>query len=196
MSGIVVVGGGQAGSSLVSKLRDVGYDGQLTLVCGEPVRPYQRPPLSKAYLKGEMERERLFLRPQSFYADQGVDLRLGQWVTDIDPAKRTLKVGGETLTYSQLALTTGSMPRRLPTSIGGNLGGVHVMRSLADIDAMAPEFVAGHRLLIVGGGYIGLEAAAVAVGLGLEVTQKEVCLPIHRKSRRVENVIFSEVCGR
>lgn len=170
MTGIVVVGGGQAGASLVAKLRDVGYSGQLTLVCGEGVPPYQRPPLSKAYLKGEMDRERLFLRPESFYADQDIDLRLGQWVTGIDPVAKVLKVGGETLAYGQLALTTGSMPRRLPALIGGSLGGVYVMRGLADIDAMAPEFVIGRRLLIVGGGYIGLEAAAVAASLGLEVT--------------------------
>lgn len=170
MTGIVVVGGGQAGASLVVKLREVGYSGQLTLVCGESVPPYQRPPLSKAYLKGDMDRERLFLRPESFYASQDIDLRLGDWVTEIDPAARLLKVGGETLAYSQLALTTGSVPRRLPALIGGSLGGVYVMRGLADIDAMAPEFVAGRRLLIVGGGYIGLEAAAVAASLGLEVT--------------------------
>lgn len=97
MTGIVVVGGGQAGASLVVKLREVGYSGQLTLVCGESVPPYQRPPLSKAYLKGDMDRERLFLRPESFYASQDIDLRLGDWVTEIDPAARLLKVGGETL---------------------------------------------------------------------------------------------------
>ncbi|MCR9151444.1 MAG: FAD-dependent oxidoreductase [Rhodobacteraceae bacterium] len=170
MTGIVVVGGGQAGASLVAKLREVGYSGRLTLICGERVPPYQRPPLSKAYLKGDMDRERLFLRPESFYASQDIDLRLGDWVTEIDPAARLLKVGGETLAYSQLALTTGSVPRRLPALIGGSLGGVYVIRGLADIDAMAPEFVAGRRLLIVGGGYIGLEAAAVAASLGLEVT--------------------------
>lgn len=173
MTGIVVVGGGQAGASLVAKLREAGYSGQLTLICGERVPPYQRPPLSKAYLKGDMDRERLFLRPESFYASQDIDLRLGDWVTEIDPAAKLIKVGHETLAYSQLALTTGSVPRRLPALIGGSFGGVYVMRGLADIDAMAPEFVAGRRLLIVGGGYIGLEAAAVAASLGLEVTLVE-----------------------
>ncbi len=117
-----------------------------------------------------MDPERLFVRPKNFYADNGIDLRLGQWVSDIDPAAKTLKVGGDVLAYSQLALTTGSIPRRLPARIGGSLGGVYVMRGLADIDAMAPEFVEGRRLLIVGGGYVGLEAAAVATSLGLEVT--------------------------
>lgn len=173
MTGIVVVGGGQAGASLVAKLRQVGYGGPLTLVCGERVLPYQRPPLSKAYLKGDMDRERLFLRQESFYSSQDIDLRLGEWVTEIDPAAKLLKIGGEMLAYSQLALTTGSVPRRLPALIGGSLGGVYVMRGLVDIDAMAPEFVAGRRLLIVGGGYIGLEAAAVAASLGLEVTVLE-----------------------
>ncbi|SHM51631.1 3-phenylpropionate/trans-cinnamate dioxygenase ferredoxin reductase subunit [Roseovarius litoreus] len=173
MTGIVVIGGGQAGAALVAKLREAGYSGRLTLICGERVPPYQRPPLSKAYLKGDMERERLFLRPESFYASQDIDLRLGDRVTEIDPAARLLKVGGATLAYSQLALTTGSVPRRLPALIGGSLRGVYVMRGLADIDAMAAEFVAGRRLLIVGGGYIGLEAAAVAASLGLEVTLVE-----------------------
>lgn len=173
MLGIVVVGGGQAGASLVAKLRENGYGGPLTLICGESVPPYQRPPLSKAYLKGEMDRERLFLRPASFYADHDIDLRLGQWVTKIDPIGQTLDVNGETLPYTQLALATGASPRRLPAQIGGDLEHVYSVRSLADIDAMAPQFVAGRKLLIVGGGYIGLEAAAVAAGLGLEVTLVE-----------------------
>lgn len=173
MLGIVVVGGGQAGASLVAKLRENGYGGPLTLICGESVPPYQRPPLSKAYLKGEMDRERLFLRPASFYADHDIDLRLGQWVTKIDPIRQILDVNGETLPYTQLALATGASPRRLPAQIGGDLEHVYSVRSLADIDAMAPQFVAGRKLLIVGGGYIGLEAAAVAAGLGLEVTLVE-----------------------
>ena len=174
MSGIVVVGAGQAGSSMVAELRKQGFDGDITLIGAEPVPPYQRPPLSKGYLLGDMTLERLFLRPESFYADQDVTLRLGAEVTAIDPKAKTLSLGEETLPYDQLALTTGSVPRRLPARIGGELEGVFVVRTLADVDAMAGSFTEGARALIVGGGYIGLEAAAVASKLGVQVTLVEM----------------------
>ncbi|VDC28657.1 NAD(P)/FAD-dependent oxidoreductase [Pseudogemmobacter humi] len=173
MSGIIVIGAGQAGASLVIRLRALGYEGALTLIGGETVPPYQRPPLSKGYLLGEIGLDRLFLRPRDFYAGQNIALRLGQWVTGIDPGAKVIRLGDEVLGYDQLALTTGSVPRRLPGAIGGGLAGVFTVRDLADVDAMAPEFVAGRRVLIVGGGYIGLEAAAVAAKLGLEVTLAE-----------------------
>ncbi|MCB1367797.1 MAG: FAD-dependent oxidoreductase [Rhodobacteraceae bacterium] len=173
MSHIVVVGAGQAGSSLVVKLRNLGFDGDITLIGNEAVPPYQRPPLSKKYLLGEMEVERLYLRPEAFYAEQAITLRLGRNVEAIDPAAKTLTLDGETLAYDQLALTTGSVPRRLPAAIGGALAGVYTVRNLADVDAMAPEFTPGRRVLIVGGGYIGLEAAAVAATRGLKVTLVE-----------------------
>jgi 3-phenylpropionate/trans-cinnamate dioxygenase ferredoxin reductase subunit len=173
MAGIVVVGGGQAGASLVAKLRALGYDGDLTLFCEEPVLPYQRPPLSKKYLLGDFELERLFLRPRKFYDEQRIDLRIGQPVTAIDRGGKTVTAGGVSVPYDALALTTGSRPHRLPSAIGGDLGGVHVVRSLADVDKMAPDLKAGH-VLVVGGGYIGLEAAAVAAGKGLKVTLVEL----------------------
>ena len=138
MAGIAVVGAGQAGASLVARLRAEGYDGPLTLIGEEPAPPYQRPPLSKKYLLGEMEQERLFLRPEAFYADNDITLRRDCRVDAIDRANRRLIIGGETLAYDQLALTTGSVPRRLPAAIGGGLAGVHVVRTLADIDGMAP----------------------------------------------------------
>ncbi|MGB2201719.1 MAG: NAD(P)/FAD-dependent oxidoreductase [Pseudooceanicola atlanticus] len=174
MSHIVVVGAGQAGSSLVVKLRETGFDGQITLIGDETAPPYQRPPLSKAYLLGEMPRERLFLRPEAFYAERDITLRTGAAVTAIDPAAKTLELGGESLSFDQLALTTGSLPRRLPDAIGGSLDGLYYVRTLADVDAMATEFSEGRRLLIVGGGYIGLEAAAVAAKQGLKVTLVEM----------------------
>ncbi|WP_397544703.1 FAD-dependent oxidoreductase [Roseovarius salis] len=174
MSSIVVIGAGQAGASLVATLRAQGYDGQITLIGEEPVPPYQRPPLSKKYLLGEMELERLFLRPESFYDDNGIDLHLSETVTAIDRADKVVVAGGRSIGYDQLALTTGSVPRRLPGSVGGELDGVHVVRNLADVDGMAPEFRPGARLLIVGGGYIGLEAAAVAAAKGLRVTVVEM----------------------
>jgi 3-phenylpropionate/trans-cinnamate dioxygenase ferredoxin reductase subunit len=171
---MIVIGAGQAGASMVAELRKQGFDGDITLIGAEPVPPYQRPPLSKAYLLGDMSLERMFLRPESFYADQGITLRLGKPVDAIDPAAKTISLGGETLAYDQLALTTGSVPRRLPATIGGDLGGVHVVRTLADVDAMADAFTEGARALIVGGGYIGLEAAAVAAKLGVQVTLVEM----------------------
>ncbi len=174
MAGIVIVGAGQAGASLAAKLRSEGYDGALTLIGEEPVPPYQRPPLSKKYLLGEVEAERLFLRPAAFYAENGIDLRTACRVDAIDRATRRLRIGADVLGYDQLALTTGSVPRRLPASIGGALEGVHVIRTLGDIDRLAPQMAAGKRALIVGGGYIGLEAAAVARKLGLEVTLIEM----------------------
>jgi len=171
---VVVIGAGQAGAALVARLRMQGFDGGITLLGEEPQPPYQRPPLSKAYLLGQMTADRLWLRGPEFYADQRIDLRLGQPVTTIDPAQRRVTVGGESLGYDMLALTTGAAPRRLPAAIGGNLGGVYTVRTLADVDAMRPEFVPGRRVVIVGGGYIGLEAAAVAAKLGLDVTVLEL----------------------
>ncbi|WP_102224109.1 NAD(P)/FAD-dependent oxidoreductase [Acidimangrovimonas sediminis] len=170
MTGIVIIGAGQAGASLAAKLRATGFEGPLTLIGEEHQPPYQRPPLSKQYLLGEMELERLFLRSDAFYAEQKITLRLGKPVTRLDPAARTVTVGGEVLGYDKLALTTGAVPRSLPADIGGELEGVHTVRTLDGIDAMAHEFRRGARLLVVGGGYIGLEAAAVAAKLGLKVT--------------------------
>lgn len=173
MPGTVVIGAGQAGASLVARLRTKGFDGRITLIGEEPVPPYQRPPLSKKYLLGEMEVERLYLRPESFYAETGIELLTGRTVTAIDRAAKTVIAGGQSIAYDRLALTLGAVPRRLPQSIGGTLDGVHVVRSLADIDAMTPAFREGARVLIVGGGYIGLEAAAVAAARGLRVTLVE-----------------------
>jgi 3-phenylpropionate/trans-cinnamate dioxygenase ferredoxin reductase subunit len=174
MKHVIVVGAGQAGASCVARLRAKGFDGQITLIGEEPFPPYQRPPLSKAYLLGKMERDRLYLRPESFYAEQEITLKLGTPVTAIDPAAQTLTVGDDVLHYDDLVLTTGSTPRRLPAAIGGDLDGVMVVRGLQDVDAMAPRFAKGARVLIVGGGYIGLEAAAVAAKLGLSVTLVEM----------------------
>ncbi|MEB8387571.1 FAD-dependent oxidoreductase [Rhodobacteraceae bacterium KMM 6894] len=174
MSDIVVIGAGQGGSSLVAKLRNSGFEGRVTLIGEESAPPYQRPPLSKAYLLGDMALERLYLRPESFYSEADIDLRLGAPVTGIDRAAQVVHVGGEAVHYDQLVFTTGSTPRRLPASIGGALDGVHVVRGLDDVDAMAPRFTPGAHVLIVGGGYIGLEAAAVASKKGLRVTLVEM----------------------
>lgn len=174
MGHVVVIGAGQAGSSCVAKLRNSGFDGEITLIGAETAPPYQRPPLSKAYLLGEMELERLYLRPLSFYQDHDIAMILGETVHSVDAAAKTITVGKQVLTYDDLVLATGSNPRRLPASIGGDLGGVYVVRTLNDVDSMEPEFTEGKRVLIIGGGYIGLEAAAVAAKKGLKVTLVEM----------------------
>lgn len=174
MTHVVVVGAGQAGQAVVTKLRNSGFDGGITLVGEETAPPYQRPPLSKAYLLGDMELERLYLRPESFYADNNISLRLGSKVETVDAAAKTVSLAGETITYDHLVLTTGSDPRRLPAAIGGILDGVYTVRTLKDVDQMEPEFREGAKVLIIGGGYIGLEAAAVAAKKGLNVTLVEM----------------------
>ena len=174
MTHFVVIGAGQAAQALVAKLRNLGFEGKITLIGNEPVPPYQRPPLSKKYLLGEMDLDRLLLRPDAFYQDQGITLELGQQVVGINKVAKTITIGKKTLGYDQLALTTGAIPNQLPKSIGGDLAGVYTMRTLADADAMEAEFQPGRRVLIVGGGYIGLEAAAVARRKGLKVTLLEM----------------------
>lgn len=170
----IVVGAGQAGASLVVKLRQLGFAGRITLIGAEAALPYQRPPLSKKYLLGEMPLERLYLRTEKFYAEADIDVRIGRQVVEIDPAARHVRLDdGELHQWDKLALATGADPIQLPSAIGGDLGGVYAVRTLADVDAMASEFQAGRRALIVGGGYIGLEAAAVAAGKGLAVTVVE-----------------------
>jgi len=167
---IAIVGAGQAGAALAAKLRALGHTGPVTLIGAEPVAPYQRPPLSKAYLLGEMPLERLMLRAPEFWEAQDINLITGAEVTALDPVARTLRVSERVVHWDQLALTTGARVRRMPEAMGGALSGVHYVRTLADVDGMAPEFLAGRRVLIVGGGYIGLEAAAVAAKKGLHVT--------------------------
>ena len=174
MKDVVVIGAGQAGASLVAKLRNSGFTGGLTLIGEEPVPPYQRPPLSKAYLLGEMELERLYLRPESFYSDNDITLMTGAKVTGVDRVLKTVTFGEQTISYDELVLTTGSDPRRLPKAIGGALDGVYTVRTLKDVDDMAPEFRKDASVLIIGGGYIGLEAAAVAAKKGLKVTLVEM----------------------
>ncbi|MDE2914738.1 MAG: FAD-dependent oxidoreductase [Paracoccaceae bacterium] len=174
MTRIVVVGAGQAGTSLVARMRGRGFEGGITLIGEEPVPPYQRPPLSKAYLLGEWPAERLYLRPEAYYGEQDIELLTGIRVMSIDPDTRTVIVDGDRLAYDELVLATGARPRDLPSGIGGGLDGVYPVRTLGDVDSMAQEFQAGARVLVIGGGYIGLEVAAVAVKRGLDVTVVEM----------------------
>ena len=155
--------------SFCARLRDLGYLGTIILIGDEPYPPYQRPPLSKAYLLGDISLERLWLRPDEFYTDQHIELQTGTQVTAITPDSKTITLGdGTVLRYDNLVLATGSTPRRLPTALSGGLDGIYYMRSIADADVIAPEFKSGRRGLVVGGGYIGLEAAAVAAKRGVK----------------------------
>ena len=175
MSHYIIIGAGQAGATLAETLRKKGHSGAITMIGAEPHPPYQRPPLSKAYLLGEMALERLFLRPEAWYAEHNVTLREGCTAESIDPAGQAVTLSnGEVLRYDKLALAMGAEPLRLPAKIGGDLAGVYTVRSLADVEAMKPEFTEGHKVLIIGGGYIGLEAAAVAAKLGLKATLVEM----------------------
>ncbi|RKE85431.1 FAD-dependent oxidoreductase [Rhizobium sp. AG855] len=172
---LVIVGAGQAGFALAAKLRALKDERPITIIGSEPCLPYQRPPLSKKYLLGEMTFDRLLFRPESWFADNNVEIRLSTPVEAIDREQKIVRLfDGSAVAYHQLALATGATPRRLPTAIGGDLGGVFTVRDKADADALADEMKAGRRLLIIGGGYIGLEAAAVARKLGLEVTLIEM----------------------
>lgn len=172
---IVIVGAGQAGVQAALNLRQAGFAGELLLVGDEPHPPYQRPPLSKAFLAGEMEQKRLFFFAPELYAEHNITLRLGERVASID-CKRKLAClrGGDTLPYDRLLLATGAPPRRLSIP-GGDLNGIHYLRSLADSLALREALRPGGRMVVVGGGYIGLEIAAVArkTGMGVAVLEAE-----------------------
>ena len=170
---IVILGAGQAAASLAAKLRALGHEGGLTLIGEEAAAPYQRPPLSKAYLLGEMSEDRLTLRAPEWWAENRIELRLGECALAIEPVRKTVTTDKGEVAYDALVLTLGATPRRLPKAMGGHLPGVNVVRNIADIQAAKPQLAAGRRLVVIGGGYIGLEAAAVARKLGLEVTLVE-----------------------
>lgn len=186
---LVIVGGGQAATQAVQTSRQLGFDGDITLIGEEALLPYQRPPLSKKYLAGMLERERLFLRPAKFYEDRRVNLRLGSRVEEVDLASRRLSLASsDHVSYDYLLLALGSRPRRLDVP-GENLRGVHYLRTIGDVDAITHELEPGMRVVIVGGGYIGLEVAAVCVGLGLAVTVLEAA------GRILSRVVCDETAG-
>jgi 3-phenylpropionate/trans-cinnamate dioxygenase ferredoxin reductase subunit len=166
---IVIIGAGQAAAQAVATLRAEGFAGALTLVGDEPFPPYQRPPLSKTYLAGTFERERLFLKPDAFYSEARCELILGVAATAIDRgAKRVTLADGRTLPYDKLLLATGSRARPIVVP-GAELSGIHYLRSIADVDALRPAFQSCKSLAVVGGGFIGLEVAGVARKYGLAV---------------------------
>jgi 3-phenylpropionate/trans-cinnamate dioxygenase ferredoxin reductase subunit len=189
---IVIVGAGQAAAQAVDTLRRKGFKDSIVLVGDEPHVPYQRPPLSKKYLAGALEAERLLIRPAHFYSDHGIDLRLGRRVSEIDrSAKRVGLDDGTTLDYDSLLLATGARPRGL-TCPGSSLPGVHFLRTLTDVDGIRREVGPGRRLVIVGGGYIGLEVAASCHELGVEVTVLEMAARVMNRVTCAEVSEFYE----
>ncbi len=174
-AGIVIVGGGQAGSSAAAKIRELDADVPVMLICGEHVLPYQRPPLSKKYLSGEMSLDRLILRPQEWFDDHNVQVRTGTQVTSIDRATKMVVTGdGQTIAYDKLLLATGAHVRKLPATVGGGMDGVHYLRTTTHADDLSPGLLASENLVVIGGGYIGLEVAAIARARGLNVTIVEM----------------------
>ena len=167
---LIIVGAGQAAAQAVQSLRAEGFSGPITLIGDEAYAPYQRPPLSKAYLLGTFERERLFLKAEAFYREAGCEMMLNTRVAAIHRAEKTVELSdGRKLDYDTLLLTTGTRVRKLKCP-GADLPGVHYLRDIADVDGLQAVFAAGKRIAIVGGGYIGLEVAAVGAKRGLDVT--------------------------
>ena len=166
---ILIVGAGHAGGTAAATLRQLGCDEPITIVGDEPHLPYQRPPLSKAWLKGDAPFTAVGLRPQAFYDQRNIVLRQSTRVTAIDPVAHTATLAsGEILPYRALILATGARPRRMGID-GEDAAGVHVLRSIADADAIKAGLLPGRRLVVIGGGYIGLEVAASARAKGMEV---------------------------
>lgn len=171
---VVIVGAGHGGAQVALALRTNGFTGSILMIGREPEPPYERPPLSKEYLAREKEFDRLYIRPAQFWADKDVTLALGKEVTAVDAAAHDLTLGdGSTVTYGKLVWATGGDPRRLSCA-GADLAGVHAVRTREDVDRLMAQLDAGAKqVVVIGGGYIGLEAAAVLTKLGCSVTLLE-----------------------
>ena len=174
MANTIVIGAGQAGAEVVSKLRDEGHEDRIVLIGQEDYLPYQRPPLSKKYMAGEMALERLFLRPKEFYQDKSIELHIGKSALKIDPNQQRVEFSDGSLKYDHLVLSTGSKPRELTPYNSRKIKNLFTMRDLNDANSIEAFMKSGMRLLIVGGGYIGLEAAATARKFGVDVTLVEI----------------------
>ncbi len=193
----VIVGASHAAAQLATSLRQGGWSGRISIVGEEPIPPYHRPPLSKAYLAGEKHSDELLIRPAAFYEKNEVDLVLGTRVTGLDRSNRqiTLHDGG-TIPYTRLALTTGARVRKLESLPGNDLDGVFYLRDLGDVDQVRGYVGAGKSAVIIGGGYIGLETAASMRKLGMEVTVLEA-LPrvLQRVTAPEVSAFYSRVHG-
>ncbi|MEM1317957.1 MAG: FAD-dependent oxidoreductase [Pseudomonadota bacterium] len=190
-AGIVIIGGGQAAASAIAEIRKHNSDVPVTLVTDEPVLPYQRPPLSKAYLKGELEVERLLLRPRDWYDDNNIAIRDSLRIESLDREAQTINAyDGTVLSYDRLLLATGARPRRLPPEMGGHFEGVFVLRSKRHADGLASAFATGEKLVVIGGGYVGLEVAAVAAQAGKQVAVVEMADRILQRVASPETSAF------
>ncbi|MEJ0034758.1 MAG: FAD-dependent oxidoreductase [Gammaproteobacteria bacterium] len=186
---VLVIGAGHAGTQLAIALRQKKFAGSVTLVSDEPHLPYERPPLSKEYLSGTRAYERMLLRPEAFWQQSGVSLRLASAVVAVNPAERSVTLAsGEALHYGTLVWAAGGHPRTL-TCAGARLPGVHTLRGRSDVDALRQELPSVTRVAVIGGGYLGLEAAATLSKLGKQVTVVEAldrvlarvtCAPLSR----------------
>ena len=190
----VIVGASLAGAKAAQALREEGFDGRITLIGDEPHRPYERPPLSKDYLQGKSEREKVFVHPLGWYAEHDVDLQMGVAVAAIDRDDRQVTLAnGRRVAYDKLLLTTGSSPRPLKLP-GAELAGVHYLRRIEDCEQIKAAFDRGARVGIIGAGWIGLEAAAAARDAGLDVTVLEQAeLPLVRVLGRQIAQVFADL---
>ncbi|MDX1480329.1 MAG: FAD-dependent oxidoreductase [Woeseiaceae bacterium] len=190
---VVIAGAGHAAGQVVATLKQKKFDGPVVMLGEEPYLPYQRPPLSKKFLAGEMPAERLYFKPPSFYDDDNIEIVLDTRVERIDRDGHTVRTAdGREFTYGKLVLATGSRVRRLRVE-GNDLEGVHYLRTIADVRAIREEFADGKRMVVVGAGYIGLEVAAVCRQLGLDVTVIEMA---DRVMSRVVSPVVSEFYER
>lgn len=171
---VIIVGASHGGAQAAIALRQQGFSGSIAIVGRDAEPPYERPPLSKEYLAGEKPFERILIRPVQFWAEKGIELKLGALVQSVDPQTKTVSLStGETVSYGTLIWAAGGDPRRL-TCPGSNLKGIHSIRDRRDVDQLVSELEAGaRRVVVIGGGYIGLEAAAILTKLGCAVTLVE-----------------------
>jgi 3-phenylpropionate/trans-cinnamate dioxygenase ferredoxin reductase subunit len=191
-TGFVIVGASLAGAKAAETLRAEQFSGPVVLIGTEDELPYERPPLSKDYLLGNAERDKIYVHPEDWYAGHDVDLRRGVTVTGIDRAAHAVTLGdGSQLPYAKLLLTTGSAPRRLPVP-GADLGGVLYLRTAADSDRLKDAFTSGARIVVIGAGWIGLEATAAARAAGADVIVLETAeLPLLRVLGREVAEVFA-----
>ncbi len=169
---VLIVGAGHAGAQAAIALRQNKFEGSVAVIGDEPEFPYERPPLSKEYFAGEKGFERILIRPAGFWGERDIEMITGVRVTAVHPVAHTVEAMGETIGYGALIWAAGGKPRLLPSG-GHELGGVHTVRTRADADAMLAELAGVERVVVIGGGYIGLEAAAVLTKLGKQVTVLE-----------------------
>jgi 3-phenylpropionate/trans-cinnamate dioxygenase ferredoxin reductase subunit len=190
----VIAGASLAGAKAAETLRSEGFDGRVVLIGAERERPYERPPLSKDYLRGESGREQIYVHEEGFYAEHEIELRLGVTVTSLDPSSRLLALDeGDPLRYDRLLLTTGSEPRRLSIP-GAELDGVHYLRSVDDSDALRERLDRGGSVVVVGAGWIGAEVAASARQRGLDVTIVEPqAVPLERALGAELGAVYRDV---